>query len=251
MTDAVTAPVVTEPVVAPAAPVVVAPAISEAVTTPPVVAPVVAPPAVADEAVEVVLYEETGDPGLDLALAFVGNLGIGVNHPAMQAAFKGDYSLMEAHLASLGDKATGWEKHIALAKAADQKAADARIAKDAAVTAAAVKASGGDAQWKAIQEWSVANADAEEKAAINKMFDDGPVSARIAATAMRVAYNAATGTVINPANPLRDMSGGTPTGNGALSPAQYANEVASLRKAMGRSFETSPEYAALRARLRP
>ncbi len=226
-----------------------APAIANAAPANPAPAPAPSPEEPAADA-PAIQYEETGDPGLDLALAFVGGLGIGVDHPAMKAAMQGDYTLMEAHLASLGDKAAGWEKHVALAKAADERAKAARDERDAAVTSAAVQAAGGEDAWKAIQEWSVANADPDEKAAINKMFDDGPISARIAVMAMRVAYSEAQGTIVNPANPLRNMAGGNPSANGALSPREYASEVQALRNRLGREFETSQEYAALRARLR-
>jgi hypothetical protein len=243
-----------EPITTPAAPVVTAPVVVAPVTPPAVVTPPAPAPVIGDASpaadITVVEYEATGDPGLDLALAFVGNLGIGTDHPAMKAAMAGDYTLIEYTLAQMGDKAKGWENHVALAKAADAKAAEGREATATATKAACEKAAGGAQAWTDIQKWAAENADAEEKAAINQLFDSGPVGARLVATALKVMFAQAKGTVITPADPTRGVSGTNANTNAALSPREYHAEIQSLKQRLGRGFETSDEYAALGRRLR-
>jgi hypothetical protein len=246
--ETVVAPVAAAPVVAPAvaAAVEATPPVTPPVTPPAPVTPPVTPAPVGDS-IEIVTYEPTGDPGLDIALEFVGKLGYRTDSPAMQAAMNGDYTLIEAELAALGPKAAGWERHVALAKAADERAARAAADTKVATDNACEKAVGGKEQWAAIQTWAVANASAEEKAAINAMFDLGPIAARMAAIAMSQAYRSAPGTVITPKDPLRDVAGSVPA-TGALSKREYTQAVQQLRQSMGRKFETSQEYADLRAR---
>lgn len=129
----------------------------------------------------VVEYQETGDPGLDLALSFVGNLGIDHTTPAMQAALKGDFTLIEAVLAGLGDKAKGYDKFIALAKKSYSEAQAADQATATAIQTAVFEVAGSAEQWKAIQEWAKKEADPKEKEAINRMLSADPIQARAAA----------------------------------------------------------------------
>jgi len=67
---------------------------------------------------QAVQYNKTGDPGLDMALSFIGKLGIGPDHPAIVAARQGDFAFIKAELAGRGDKAQGWEQYLSLAEKA-------------------------------------------------------------------------------------------------------------------------------------
>jgi hypothetical protein len=250
------------PAVAPAAVAPVAPAVVIDPATAPAPVPIAlpieapAPAPVADPAVPsietaAITYEPTGDVGLDIALAFVGRLGIAQDHPAMEATANGDFSLIEAHLAAMGDKAPGWEQHVALAKQSYEKTAQTAADTAGKVEAAVTQVAGGAEQWAALQAWAATNATPEEKAEINAMFDSGPTGARAAATLIRDAHAAAVGTTVKPKTPTRDASRGastTPT-NGPLDARAYGTAVRELRQTMGNRMEQSPEYAALRARL--
>jgi hypothetical protein len=199
-----------------------------------------------------VAYEPTGDVGLDVALDFVGKLGLGPDHPAMAATATGDFSLIKAHLATMGDKATGWEQMVALAEAANTRATTAATATATAVSAAVHSVAGGEAEWNTIAAWAAINADPAEKQAINAMFDAGPVQARAAATMLLSAYNAAPGTVVKPAAATTGTASaaGTATTNGPLTTRQYSDAVRDLSNRIGSSnLPTSPEYAALGRRL--
>jgi hypothetical protein len=197
-----------------------------------------------------VSFEPTGDTALDVALDFIGNLGISGQDPALVAAANGNFALLEAKLAVLGDKAAGWQQMIALAKDAysrSQTAYNDHVAKtDAAILGVVQSAD----NWAAIKNWAAANGTPEEKAEINRMIDAGPVQARAAATLLLEAYKKATGTVINPASAARNASGESPAdGNGKLNSRDYAAAVRQLHLKLGSRMESSQEYAALQRRL--
>jgi hypothetical protein len=184
---------------------------------------------------------------LDVALGFVGKLGIGMDHPAMQATATGDFSLIKAHLATMGDKATGWEQMVALAEQAHTRTEDAKTATAAKVASAVHAVAGGAENWATVKTWASANADASEKAQINAMFDAGPVQARAAAMMLVDAYSKAGGTVVTPASATANPSGGTAsTSNAPLNAKDYATAVRVLAAKVGSSnLSTSPEYAQL------
>lgn len=221
-------------------------------------APLVEPPKVEVDQVAsedlgdgTVAYQPTGDAALDVALGFIGNLGIDGTDPAVVAAANGEFALLEAKLATLGDKAQGWQQMVNLAKDAYQRAQvrfkDHVEKTDKAILGVVQSAD----NWNAIKAWAASNATPEEKAAVNAMIDAGPVQARAAATLLLNAYRKATGTVINPASPTRtNASGEAPTDNGGkLSPREYSQAVADLHRKLGSRMESSPEYRALRQRL--
>ncbi len=195
-------------------------------------------------------YSPTGNAGLDVALAFVGSLGFGGETPAMQAAATGDFSILEAQLAALGDKAKGWERMVTLAKDAFEQSKSAAAAKASASEQAILSVVGGTEEWDAIKQWAAKNATPEEKAEINRLVDGGPVSARAAATLLRDTYRKATGTVVLPKNAAPN-AGNTPAAadNSRLSRAEYGKEVRALYAKLGSRMEGSQEYAALQKRL--
>lgn len=201
----------------------------------------------------VIEYVPTGDPGMDMALSFVGKLGFDPNHPAMLKAGEGDFSFMKAALAGLGAKAQGWEQYVALAEHAYEKAAEKATADAAAVRSAIFKTAGGEEAWGQIAAWAKTVATDAEKATINEMLASDPVKARAAVLMLKSQFEAASGTTIEPANPLR---GGQP-GAGAdansitpLSPRDYAAEVEKLMRTKGPQAvnANSPEYRALQQR---
>lgn len=194
----------------------------------------------------VVIYEETGDAGLDLALSFIGGLGISGSDPAMVAAANGDFSFLEAKLSTLGDEARGWEKHIEIGKQAYQRQLDVYKAEQGKTLAAAHAVVGGEANWKNLIAWAGTVATPDEKAALNAMFDAGPIQAQAAARSILAAYEQAKGTTVRPSNPASAASGSTPAAPKALTRAEYAKEVDALYRKLGNRMDNSPEYADLK-----
>ena len=188
--------------------------------------------------------------GLDVALGFVGRMGIAADSPAMQAAANGDFSLIKAQLATMGDKAAGWEQMVALAEGSFARSTDAAKANNEAVTAAVHAIAGSAEAWAPVQAWASANADPAEKAAINSMFNAGPVQARAAAMMLMDAYSQANGTVVTPAKATTETTGATNAtpSHGPVSPRQFADESQKLRAKLGGRFEESSEYRALATR---
>ncbi len=198
------------------------------------------------------IYHETGDPALDVALDFIGRLGIGPEDPAIVAATEGKFELLEAKLAVLGDKATGWERHVALAKDAYQRSTEAATARTNEIaTAVNNVASAANVSWADVQKWASANADPAEKQAINAMLTADKIQARMAAQALVSAYTQAAGTTVEPRPAVNNTAaGGNPTDTSALSPRQFAEAVNALARTSGSDAvnSNSPEYQALVAR---
>ena len=196
-----------------------------------------------------VAYKETGDPGLDVALNFIGSMGLGPDHAAVIAAVDGDFTLLNATLEAMGDKAKGYQQFIALAKASHERAAVETAATQTAVTAAVNEAAGGADQWAAVKAWAGANADPAEKDAINAMLSAGPLQARAAAIMLAGLYADAGGTTVPPRTAASPNASPAANASGALSPADYATALRELRSGLGgRDLDSSPQYAALKAR---
>lgn len=249
MTVETAAPVVAEPVVAPVAAPVVAPApiVIGAPEVPAQAAPVVAP----DEGTTVV-FDPTGDAALDVALNFVGKLGISMDHPAMQATANGDFSLIKAHLATMGAKAQGWEQMVALAEDAHERSTTAANEKAGKITAAVHNVAGGESNWNTVSTWASANATPDEKAELNAMFAAGPTQARAAALMLMNLHAKASGTTVLPASAVSNATAGTAalSNTGPLSIREYSDAVRELVNKVGSSnLHSSPEYAALGKRL--
>lgn len=214
--------------------------------TEPAAKPAVEP--AADEKGGPIAYEPTGDVGLDMALDFVGNLGFGPNDPTIAAAAEGNFDLLKAKLAGMGDKAKGWERFIALAEKsfADTKAKTAdKVAKDTAAIHAVV---GGPDEWKAISEWAGANAEPEEKAAVNAALKAGGIQGKAMAAYLAGLYGRAQGTTVEPGKVTADATAGKADGAGPLTAKDYAKEVQSLRQTLGYDFESSQQYRNLQQR---
>lgn len=196
-------------------------------------------------------YRETGDPALDTALAYIGDRGLGPDHPAVIDAVDGKFERLEAVLEALGDKAPGWQRIVALAKDAHLRSADKQAKTQTSITSAVHEAAGSAENWDAIKAWAGQNADPAEKAEINAMLTAGPLQARAAALLLQGLYNGAGGTTVNPDQVVVPNAGGAPNANsGALSRHEYAEAVRALRTQLGSRMDDSQEYAALRARAR-
>lgn len=208
-----------------------------------------APPVIPPAAVDVVVYDPTGDPGLDLALEFIGGLGFGPEREDMKLAMTGDFTKLEESLKSLGDKAKGFEKRLDLAKASFSAQAAKAKATEAETTKTVLEAVGGQDRWNSIQSWAAANADPAEKSAINAMLKAGGLQARAAAMLLSDLYKA-NGTDVKPKPAAQEGASSATPSSGALTAREFATESAKLHGKLGSRMESSPEYAALVARRR-
>lgn len=193
-------------------------------------------------------YEPTGHAGLDMALGFVGGLGLGPQDPAIQAAEKGDFSLLKAKLGTMGDKARGWEGYLGLAEEGVKHLKAQATEKATKDTAAIHDAVGGKDNWAAISKWAGANADPAERIEVNEALAKGGKVAKAMALYLQGLYERAAGTVKEPAPTLRNGVTPTPTPTAHLTAAAYSMEVNKLFQKMGSRMEGSQEYKALQAR---
>jgi hypothetical protein len=197
---------------------------------------------------EVFTYTPSGDPGLDLALDFVGNLGFGPAHPAIKAAEAGDFSQLDAALKAMGDKAKGFEKVLAAGKAGFERIDTAGKERAGKTTAAIHEIVGGPDQWVNIQKWAGENATPDERAAVNAALKAGGIVAKAVARELHGLYMK-NPTAEKAGAPVRAPAAPTATtGSNALSPREYTAEVAKLSAKMGGRMEQSNEYRDLQAR---
>jgi hypothetical protein len=198
--------------------------------------------------VQPTVYEKTGHAGLDMALDFVGKLGLSPKDPAISAAEKGDFSLLKAKLGTLGDKAKGWEGYMALAEEGTahlKKEATAKAAKDTEAIYATV---GGKDNWAAISKWAGTAAEPAEREEVNAALRQGGKVAKAMALYLQGLYERAAGTKVEPANVLRDGAKPTPAGTEPLTAQGYSEAVRQLSNRLGGRMDGSPEYKALQAR---
>lgn len=194
-------------------------------------------------------YEPTGYPNADYALGVIGKAGIGPEHPAVVAAYDGDFGQLQHLLAS--KQIAGADALLSMLKdASDQHAAKTkeegeRIANDV------YELAGGKEQWEAVQQWAAQNADDEEKEILNDMFKDSRTH-KIAATYLMSMYDKAQ----VPHEPAARVDGGRPPVAGVATAAAtpldrkgFADAARELYKKFGDSYTTTPEYQALAKRL--
>lgn len=208
------------------------------------------PPVINPKGDVTVEFNPTGDAGLDMALGFIGKLGIGPGNAAFDAAEKGDFSMLRAHLGGMGAKAAGFDGYIKLAEQAFEKGKEKATGAQAKTTEAIHSAVGGADQWKAIQTWAGKEATAEEKKDVNAALRAGGTQAKAMALWLAEKYRGAKGTTVEPkrvADPSQSKPGAAVEG-GPLSAKDYANATQKARATLGYKFEGSPQYAALQAR---
>lgn len=201
----------------------------------------------AQSAAPAVVFEPTGDAALDVALEFIGRVGIGPDDAAMKAAETGDFTALKIKLASLGDKAKGWEKMVALGEQSFKsasEAAKARATKDQQAVEAHV---GGKEQWDSIRAWTKANAEPAELEQVNAVLRLGGFAAKVMAEGLQRRMQGAPGTVVEGASVAKPGAKGAGASQ-PLTAQAYANEVAALRSKLGSQFDTSPQYKALQER---
>ncbi|MFN9504294.1 MAG: hypothetical protein ACK57J_07040 [Rubrivivax sp.] len=253
MSDTTAAPAPAAPAApAPAPAASPAPAPVPAAPAPAPAAPAPAPAAPASAPAAQVVFEPTGDAKLDLALSFVAKLGIDGEHPGIKAAEAGDFSILKATLAGLGQQAAGWEQYMALGEEAVGARKAAAEAKAKADKAAIVSAVGSEEAWNTVQAWATANAEPAEREAVNAALAAGGIAAKAMALYLKQLHDGAAGTTVVPqsaVNPAATTGGASgPGSNGPLSPREYAAAVAELNMQLRGRIDGSPQYAALQAR---
>lgn len=196
----------------------------------------------------IVVYNPTGDAGLDVALRYVGARGFGPDHPAIVAATKGNFGVLEKELAALGDKADGYGSYVALAKDSYGRRQAAVKAENEAVAAVVYKAAGGAEQWALVQKWAQENADPAEKKSLNAGLKAGGVTAAAVAERLTTLYKRAQG---KPKSVVKPDTATTATvESGALDPKQFGKASAQLYAKLGNRMQASAEYQQLVARRR-
>lgn len=213
-------------------------------------------PAKKEEGTEI-QYEPTGDAKLDVALAFFGRAGLAADHPAIKAAVDGDFSLLSAELEAKG--IAGWQSHIALAKESHEKFKAGREEAEGKIVTAVVgaleKAGYSNEQWGEAIGWARENAEPDELAALNQMLST-PFGAKAAVAYLTNLHRDASGVEYAPQKGAVKEDAGARQAAPAndqtpLTRAEFAREAEKLAKKFGSNeYMSSPEYKALRSRIR-
>lgn len=189
-------------------------------------------------------YEPTGDAGLDYALNFIGKHGYGDSHPAVIAATKGDFSLLEAELATKG--VAGADAVVALAKQAYARHAEAAKKQEAELAQFAAQAAGSAENWAVVRAWAAQEATPQEKAQVNAALAQGGLVAQGVITQLVNLYTQRhtlpkdAAAVASPNAVPQPGSASEP-----MTAQRYAQAVEALRQRLGNRIEGSAEYAAL------
>lgn len=194
----------------------------------------------APPAAPAVVFESTGDPGLDTALKFFGGTGIDPNSPEMQAAKSGDLLPLAAKLGTLGDKARGFEGYIALAKASfDRQAAAA-----AQESTALLQYAGGQEAWDGIRSWAASNLQPAQRAQVNAALKQGGYVAQLALDGLKARIAADPNQSTFGAQARQPGAVRTPGAAQGLTAADFAQAVRELRRTQG-FVDGTPAYEAL------
>lgn len=209
-------------------------------------------PVVPKDEPQEISYEETGDPKLDLALGFFGKNGLDAEHPAIKAAIQGDFSLLEAELASKDAK--GWQQYVALAKESHGNAVKSAADADAKVTDAVAKTleqfGYSNEQWGEAIQW-VRTESPEDVPEINKLLSSGPLGARAITAFILSNHREASGTEYAPQAKAVKAEAGANAGAARevvkpISKSDFGREAEKLARSLGPDYMSSREYQALR-----
>lgn len=204
-----------------------------------------------------VTYEPTGNPKLDISLSFLSKVGIKPDSAEMKAAEQGDFSILKATLATMGDKARGWEANVALGESAYAETMAATATRRAADQKAVLDVVGGEANWTAIKGFAAAaTADSPaERAQVNAALNAGGIHAKAMAIYLQGLYHQHSETqtpakVVAPGVAATPASAPASGPNAPLSPREYTAEVQKLAVTLRNKggIDNSPQYKALQAR---
>lgn len=236
---------------APAAAPVAAPAVAAPVAAPAAVA--TALPAVPAPAAEVpagafgasVSYEPTGHAAMDLAMGYLGGLGLSLDNPAMKSAETGDFGPLKGLLAGKGVQ--GWEQYVAIAEDyqkgyAEKQAEATKVTQDICVAAA-----GSPEVWQDVLAWAGAEAEPAEREAINSALGGGGLVAEAMAHFLVNGYRQAPGTTVEGKQAVNPQAAAVaaPPAVGPLDPKAYGAAVLQLHAKLGNRMDGSAELAAL------
>jgi hypothetical protein len=192
-----------------------------------------------------------GDNGLNIAADyFVNTLGLDINGRELTEAAKGNFALLEAKIEVLGDKAKGAGPILKLAQDSVNRIAESAKAQQAQTVTQVHAAVGGEANWKAVQQYARTNLPANQL----KEASDALSSGGLAAVAMaRHLLSLAT---TNPNVSTQGQAATDPNavaeslqGVAPLTREQYRAEYKKLNQKYGiNGVGKSAELAALNAR---
>ena len=198
---------------------------------------------------ESAVFEKTGDTGLDVALDFASKHGYTPDNPLIIAASNGDWSLLEADLATKG--VAGYKEMLELGKKGFSNLVEQETKRVQEIQNSALSVFNGDMEYfNKVKEFASKNADAKEKAEFNAMFEAGPVQARAAMVLLKQAYDSASGTTVRPASAVQENTNvsGYSQGGG-LSRAEFTQALIDLSNKIGsHNLNNSPEFKALQQR---
>lgn len=192
---------------------------------------------------EKITYDPTGDASLDYVLDYIGGHGLGEDHPAVQAAFKGDFAQLEVEL--LRKDAKGADKILQLAQRSYEDFQKETEQKETELAASLAEVAGSPEQWEEVVNWTRANAEDDEREVINELLSQGGLQAKIAGRYLVEAFKASSGTTYEAKPAAGDNATQPVQSNAPLSRVEFARESEKLFRKHGDAYNQTPEYQAL------
>jgi hypothetical protein len=193
-----------------------------------------------------------GDNGLNIAADyFVNTLGLDINGRELSEAAKGNFHLLEAKLEVLGEKAKGSGPMLRLAQEAVSRVQNATKAQHAETVTKVHEAVGGEANWKAVQQYARTSLPADQlKQAQDTLSQGGLAAVAMARHLLSLASSHPQVTVQGQPTSSSDGVSQSLQGVAPLTREQYRSEYKKLIASMGiKGASNSPELRALNARV--
>ncbi len=192
---------------------------------------------------EVVVYEPTGNASLDFALKYLGKQGIGPEHPAIQAAQRGEFSALD----TLAQERKFDAEVLALGKQGYEALQGANKARQEAFlgTLNGVAKAAGLEDWAAVKTFVAKEATAEELAEINGVLGRGGVAAKLLAESLAARARAVPAT--KDGRPVAKPGAVPATQGTAMTATEYSKQVAKLRATHGYNYSNTKEFVSLQS----
>ena len=200
----------------------------------------------------VVEYEPTGDASLDVALAFFGKQGLGLDSPELDQAGKGNFSYLEARFAAMGDKAPpGWREHVNLARDAHARMEATKKTEFEELQKSIHDAVGGAENWKEVVAFAQEHfkTDAAKLDEVKDALNGGGLAAIAMATYLhyQALGSKSTGNISGQSAVDSSAIVAASGGAGAITdPAVFKAEQHKLIQQFGfQKYDQTPEWQAL------
>lgn len=193
------------------------------------------------------------DSGLNAAADyFVNTLGLSPDSAELVEAAKGNFAYLESKVATMGDKAKGAAPFVQLAKDSVKRLTDTATARHADTVTRVNTAVGGEANWKAVQNWARTSLSQDQlKEASAALSAGGFAAEAMARHLLSLATNSPQVSITGQSATTAEATTSSLQGFTPLTRAEYREEYKKLVTECGSimAAQKSPKLKLLNARV--